>query len=110
MEINGIDTIGQQISYLNDAKEANNRTSLPVEDPNNNNQKSRETGTNNTDKVSISDTSREMQLAMKAVSETPDVRTDRVNELKNSINEGTYQVNAQLVAGKMLGGIINELI
>lgn len=54
------------------------------------------------DKVQISQVGRDFQLAKKAVAEAPDVREDLVSSLKSSVKAGTYQVNNEDFASKLL--------
>jgi negative regulator of flagellin synthesis FlgM len=54
------------------------------------------------DQVSVSDQAKEIGRLQAEVSKLPDVRTDRVGEVKNAINNGVYNVNGEEVAGKML--------
>jgi negative regulator of flagellin synthesis FlgM len=56
------------------------------------------------DSLSISVEARERQAALKAVQEAPDVRADRVAELRRRIAEGTYYVSAETLARDILGG------
>lgn len=58
--------------------------------------------TSTTDQVSFSSMGKEMQIAKKALSSVPDVREDRVNELRASIANGTYQVSPESFADKLL--------
>lgn len=62
------------------------------------------------DIVSLSKTSKDMQLAKKAVSSAPDIRPEKVNPIKQKIAEDKYEVNAEAVAEKIIGAHINELI
>lgn len=62
------------------------------------------------DKVSLSRTSKEMQLAKKAVTEAPDIREDKVARLKQEIAEGQYDVNPDQIAEKLVGTIISDVI
>lgn len=62
------------------------------------------------DKVSLSSASKEMQTAKDAVSSTPDIRQNKVNEIKQAVENGTYQVNAGQVADKMIGSNVNEVV
>ncbi len=55
-----------------------------------------------TDKVEISSLGKELQIAKQAVKNSPDVRTDKVEELKTKINNGTYEVSAESFADKLL--------
>ena len=58
------------------------------------------------DEISLSVGSRDLQRMKEAVAAAPDVREDRVNELKQQIANGTYQINYRAVARKM-AGVIN---
>lgn len=62
------------------------------------------------DKVSLSQASKEMQLAENAVAEQPDVREERVAELKQAIENGQYEMDAEKMADKLVGNIISEVI
>lgn len=62
------------------------------------------------DKVSLSDASRDMQTARQAVASTPDIRTEKVSEIKQSVEDGRYVVNPGGVAEKMIGSIIDEVL
>jgi negative regulator of flagellin synthesis FlgM len=55
-----------------------------------------------TDTVVISDTAKRMQEAQKQIRAIPDVRADKVADLKNQIESGTYEVKADQIAGKMI--------
>lgn len=52
--------------------------------------------------VQISDEARMMKQAAQVVRDTPDVRADRVAELKARVRAGTYQVDAKSVADKLV--------
>lgn len=56
------------------------------------------------DTLDISDRSRELARARQAVEDAPDVRADRVAEIKQRIADGTYDVPAELLAQKLLEG------
>ena len=62
------------------------------------------------DKVSLSDASKDLQNAIQAVESTPDIRQEKVNELKQAVESGRYQVDATKVAEKMIGSIISETV
>lgn len=55
------------------------------------------------DKVVFSTFAKEMQIAGKAVKEAPDVRVDKVNDLKAQIEAGKYNITANQIAEKILG-------
>ena len=56
------------------------------------------------DTVEISSRSRELARARQAVDATPDVRADKVAEIRKRIEDGTYSVPPELLARKMLEG------
>ncbi|MBI5577889.1 MAG: flagellar biosynthesis anti-sigma factor FlgM [Deltaproteobacteria bacterium] len=55
-----------------------------------------------TDTVVISDAAKRVQEAQKQIQAIPDVRADRVAELRNQIENGTYEIKADQIAGKMI--------
>lgn len=55
-----------------------------------------------TDKVEISNFGREMQIAKQAVKNAPEVREDVVAKYKAMIQNGTYDVDADSFADKLL--------
>lgn len=55
------------------------------------------------EKVELSSNVKDLQYIKKAVDELPDVREDKVLDLKKQIQEGTYNVNGEKIAEKMLG-------
>ena len=55
-----------------------------------------------TDTVVISDAAKRIQEAQKQIQAIPDVRADKVAEIKSQIESGTYQINADQIAGKMI--------
>ena len=58
--------------------------------------------TSQTDKVEISSFGRDLQIAKQAVANSPDVRTDKVEQLKSQIKNGTYNVDADSFAEMLL--------
>ena len=55
-----------------------------------------------TDTVNISDAAKEIQEVRKQLDAIPDVRTEKVEQLKNQIENGTYEVKSEEIADKML--------
>ncbi len=55
-----------------------------------------------TDTVVISDAAKRIQEARAQLDEIPDVREDKVAELRKQIQDGTYQVDAEKTAEKLL--------
>jgi negative regulator of flagellin synthesis FlgM len=63
-----------------------------------------------TDTVAISDAAKEIQEVKKQLDEVPDVRADKVAELKAQIENGTYEIKSEEIAEKMLtDSLFNEL-
>jgi len=58
------------------------------------------------DKVEISKEARDFQVAMNAINHVPEIREDKVNEVKNQIEAGTYNPSSKDVASKILASII----
>jgi flagellar biosynthesis anti-sigma factor FlgM len=56
-----------------------------------------------TDSLAISDSTRELARLRQAAAEQPDVRAGRVAALKNAIESGTYQMDLDVLAAKLLG-------
>jgi negative regulator of flagellin synthesis FlgM len=54
------------------------------------------------DQVSISQTGRDYQIAKNAVSEASDVREDKVAQLKEMVDSGSYKVDEGDFASKLL--------
>ncbi len=54
------------------------------------------------DSVSLSDNARSMSTARTAVHNAPDVREQKVANIKQQLTDGTYQVSAQALAKKLL--------
>jgi negative regulator of flagellin synthesis FlgM len=54
------------------------------------------------DKVQISARAREVLEARQAAAKLPDVREDKVAEVKNKIETGTYRIDGQRIAVNMI--------
>jgi negative regulator of flagellin synthesis FlgM len=62
-----------------------------------------------TDTVVISDAAKRIQEIRNQLDEIPDVRDDKVAELKNQIENGTYEINADKIAETIIKeGLIND--
>lgn len=59
-------------------------------------------GANAKDTVSISDFGKDYQIAKAAAANVPDVRQEKVDSLKQSIKNGTYEVSGEAFAEKLL--------
>lgn len=56
------------------------------------------------DKVEISSFGKAYQVAKNAVNEAPDVREEKIADIKARIDNGTYEVSAESFAEKILKG------
>lgn len=61
------------------------------------------------DKVEISQKGKDIATAKKAVSEASDIRTDKVDAIKQKIQDGTYDVSVEAVADKMVNDFFNGI-
>jgi negative regulator of flagellin synthesis FlgM len=55
------------------------------------------------EKVNLSTTAKDVQNLSSAISKLPDVREEKVQALKDQIEKGTYKVDAEKTAEKMVG-------
>lgn len=53
------------------------------------------------DTLELSSFGKELQIARQAVNDAPEVRMDRVDELKTAINSGTYDLSMDRLAKKL---------
>ena len=67
-------------------------------------------GQTDSDRLELSVRTREMSHLEKLVQSTPDVREDRIEEVRREIEGGTYNVKAEKIAEKMIGGnLLDEI-
>jgi negative regulator of flagellin synthesis FlgM len=59
--------------------------------------------------VNLSTASKEAQMARKIVASEPDMRQDKVSELKQRIESGNYNVDHKAVADKMVNSFLDEI-
>ena len=101
MEIQNNQGIGLD-AYVNQVHDKN-KVDTPEEKPEKTAVKS--------DTVVISDAARRIQEARKQLEEIPDVREDKVSQLREQIQNGTYEINAEKIAGKMIKeGLLNDAL
>ena len=62
-----------------------------------------------TDRVDLSDQSKEMKKIYTVQQMAPDIRTERVDEVKKLVDQNSYQVDSNAVADKMIQQSILEL-
>ena len=56
------------------------------------------------DRLELSVESREISHLQDLIRSTPDVRESRIQEIRNQIESGTYNVKAEKIAEKIVGG------
>lgn len=61
------------------------------------------------EKVDLSTMAKEIQLAKVEVTQLPDVREQKVQEIKTQVEQGTYNVSGEQIANKMVGESIIDL-
>ena len=54
------------------------------------------------EKVDLSTKAKDIQQAQNALNNLPDVREEKVQEIKVQVEKGTYKVNAEEIADKMV--------
>jgi len=62
------------------------------------------------DTVALSNRSKELARAHEAVVNAPDVRRQKIEELKRQVANNEYQVNAEQVAHRMIVDFLGELV
>lgn len=62
------------------------------------------------DQLEISQTGKDFQTVKQAVASTEEVRMDKVEDLKQRIASGTYDVSMNEVADKLLDNYFNTLV
>ena len=61
-----------------------------------------------TEQVAISSKAKDIQQATKAVNDTPDIRIEKVERIKEQISSGNYHVPSDKLAEKVLKNMITE--
>jgi negative regulator of flagellin synthesis FlgM len=63
------------------------------------------------DRVLLSPMAKEVQIAKSQLQEIPDVRVEKVTEIKNKIAQGSYQISSEKIAHRLMGeSLLNELL
>ena len=62
------------------------------------------------DRLEISQKGNDYRVAKQIVAKAPDVREDRVNEIKKQIESGTYNISMTDVADKVVSRYFDELV
>ncbi|NLT94719.1 MAG: flagellar biosynthesis anti-sigma factor FlgM [Clostridia bacterium] len=58
------------------------------------------------DEMQVSSEAQLMNKILQTAKNAPEIREEKVNELKNAVKQGNYNVSAEDVAQKMLNGIL----
>ncbi len=62
------------------------------------------------DTVALSSAAKDIHKAQRQLAEIPDVREDKVAQLKKQIENGTYEIDEEKIADKMLkDALLNDL-
>jgi len=59
-----------------------------------------------TDRVNLSGKAKEIANLKNAVTQLPDIRTDKVQEIEKAIKNGTYKIDSLKIAGKIIDEIV----
>jgi negative regulator of flagellin synthesis FlgM len=59
--------------------------------------------------VDFSQKTLEAQTVKEIIASEPDVRSEKVAEIKEKLDSGTYKINHQAVADKMVDSLLDEL-
>ena len=102
MEINGKNPLAVQNASVQ---------RLDVQQPAQRVQKAGDGGsTSESDRIELSVRSREIQHIDDLIRSTSDIRAAKVEEIRNAIENGTYNVKAKQIAEKIIGGsLIDEV-
>jgi negative regulator of flagellin synthesis FlgM len=63
---------------------------------------------NSSEQVAISSKAKDIQQATKLVNATPDIRIEKVDQIKEQITNGSYHISSDQLAEKVLQNIITE--
>ncbi len=66
------------------------------------NDKKLETTKKSNDSFVVSDKARDFQTVLKAISNSPDVREEKVNDIIKKMEQGSYNISSEDIANKLL--------
>ena len=66
------------------------------------------TGTQGSENIALSAKAKGVQLAHEVVKNTPDIRVDKVERIKQQIADGSFHVDSRDLAEKILKDVITE--
>lgn len=102
MKIQDTNQKAQIIQYVNQQTRTNGNDKAQVQQNNG-------PANNPMDRVELSSDSRMIRKIQEAAQAAPDVRAERVAALKEKIENGTYQVSSDEIAGKMVREFLLEM-
>lgn len=62
------------------------------------------------EKVDLSTKARDIQQIKSALAKLPEIREEKVRDLKEAIEAGTYNVSGEKIAGKMVGESLLDIL
>lgn len=65
-------------------------------------------GVSGGEQIALSSKARGIQKALETVKSSPDIRAEKVNRIKSQIADGTFHVDSEVLAEKILQEIITE--
>ena len=102
MEIIGNSYFLATKSYANNIKDKSTVKTASVKEPN---------SVNNEDKVILSAKAQEIRDMTKILDKVPDIREEKVAEIKSKIENGTYTIDGKKIAFKIIEeSLVNELV
>jgi flagellar biosynthesis anti-sigma factor FlgM len=102
MKINEITSQAETTSYVEQVQK-------PIQTGKNQAAQSQPAQDPQTDTVDLSDQSKEMKTIYTVQQMAPDIRTERVDEVKKLVDQNSYQVDSDAVADKMIQESILDL-
>lgn len=67
-------------------------------------------GSSFSDKLEISQKGNEYRVAKQIVTQTPDVREDKINDIKKQMESGAYNISMAEVADRVVNRYFDELV
>lgn len=92
--------------YINQSYAANNANTTTA---NTSADQGNQSGETPSDRINLSPTTRDLQKISAASTKEPKERAQMVEGLKKQVQSNQYTVNAEQVAEKMIGSIMNEV-
>lgn len=74
------------------------------------NKATKTSGESFSDKLEISQKGNDYRVAKQIISKTPDVREDRIDEIKRRMESGAYNISMVEVADKVVNRYFDELV